>query len=67
MTNKAQIIDAIQQVNQSARRDWLNRFAAPALRRYLDHLQLTLEPRGRASIWVRPGDTHALITRQPVR
>ena len=30
------------------------------LRRYLDHLHLTLEPRGLESRWRRPGDTAAL-------
>ena len=63
MISKAQIIDAIQQLNRSARRDWLDMFARPALRRYLDHLELTLEPRG--SVWVRPGETPAVVTRNP--
>ncbi len=63
MISKAQIIDAIQQLNRSARRDWLDMFALPALRRYLDHLEVTLEPRG--SVWVRPDETPAVITRNP--
>ncbi len=63
MISKSQIIDAIQQLNRSARRDWLDTFALPALRRYLDHLEVTLEPRG--SVWVRPGETRAVITRTP--
>ncbi|MCZ6445098.1 MAG: hypothetical protein ACE10B_09810 [Phycisphaerales bacterium] len=66
MISKSQIIDAIQQVNQSARSDWLDIFDISALRRYLDHLQLTLEPRGRGSIWIRQGDTPAVVTREPI-
>ncbi|MHC4414552.1 MAG: hypothetical protein ACYS0G_04640 [Planctomycetota bacterium] len=65
MISKNQIIDAIQQLNRSAGRDWLDMFAASALRRYLDHLQVTLEPRGRGSVWIRHGDTPAIITRRP--
>ena len=60
-----QIINAIQELNRSARRDWLDAFAIPALRRYLDHLEVTLEPRGRGSVWVRSGETPAIVTRTP--
>ncbi len=65
MFNKSGIINAIMQLNSSARADWLNKFATPALRQYLDHLQVTIEPRGRGSVWVRPGDTAAVVTRTP--
>ena len=65
MLSKAQIIDAIQQLNRSARREWLDMFATSALRRYLDHLQLTLEPRGRGSRWIRAAETPAIVTRRP--
>jgi len=63
--NKQQVIDGIQQINQSARRDWLEVFDIFALRRYLDHLQRTLEPRGGGSHWIRPGDTPAIVTKHP--
>ena len=49
MLDKAKIIDAIREINVSAARDWLDRFEAPALHHYLDHLQRTLEPRGGVS------------------
>ena len=65
MLTKQQIIDGIQQINRSAQRDWLNVFDINALRRYLDHLQRTLEPRGGQSIWIRPGDTPAIVTKHP--
>ncbi len=67
MINKARIIQAIQHLNQSARRDWLEAFTTTALQRYLDHLELTLEPRGRDSIWVRAGETPAIVTRSASR
>ncbi len=62
---KARIIDAILHLNRSARRPWLEAFAAPALRQYLDHLEITLEPRDRESVWIRTGDTPAVVTRRP--
>ncbi len=63
--SKEQIIDGIQEINRSARPEWLSLFDTAALRRYLDHLQRTLEPRGGHSVWVRPNETPAIITRQP--
>ncbi len=66
MLTKAQIIEAIQQINRTARTDWLGVFDVTALKRYLDHLQLTLEPRGPRSAWIRPGDTKAIVTREAV-
>ena len=66
MLNKEQIIQAIQQINRSARKEWLSLFDASALQRYLDHLEQTLEPRGGHSIWVRPSENRAVVTRQPV-
>jgi len=66
MLTKSQIISAIQQVNRTVSTDWLAGFEASSLMRYLDHLQMTLEPRGRQSIWMRPGETRAAVTREPV-
>ena len=65
MLSKSQIITNIQQLNRSAKHDWLDRFDAMALRRYLDHLQHAQEPRGGDSIWIRDGETHAVVTRAP--
>lgn len=65
MLSKTQIIEGIQQINQSARQEWLDLFDLSALKRYLDHLTFGLEPRGRTSCWVRDGDTPAILTRQP--
>jgi len=62
---KVQIIRAIQELNHSAHQDWLGLFDTVALRKYLDHLQITLEPRGGRSVWTRPGDTRAVVTRHP--
>ena len=63
MMTKSQLINAIQQINPSARADFLRVFEQPALIAYLDHLQLTLEPRGRSSSWIRRGDTRAVVAR----
>lgn len=66
MLSKSQLIEAIRQINQSARPDWLGLFDVSALKRYFEHLQWQLEPRGGNSIWVRDGDTPAVLTRQPL-
>jgi hypothetical protein len=65
MTSKAQLIASIMEINPSASQAWLARFDVSALRRYLDHLQHALEPRGRSSIWIRDGETPAVVTRRP--
>lgn len=66
MLDKMQIIEAIRQINRSARLDWLGNFDADALRRYLEHLQLTQEPRGRNSSWIRHDETPPIMTRHPI-
>ena len=61
MLSKATIIEHIQQINRSARYEWLEMFDISALRRYLDHLQHALEPRGGGSVWIRTGETPAIV------
>jgi hypothetical protein len=56
---KDQIIRQIQTINGSVPHRWLTRFELPALRCYLDHLQLALEPRGTA--WRRTGETPPVV------
>lgn len=65
MHSKERLIEDIQEHNRSAHREWLELFDVDALRRYLEHLRWTLEPRGRHSFWVRQGDSPAMMTRQP--
>ena len=64
MLTKEQLIDGIQRINAAADREFLESFDWHALRRYLDHLQITLEPRGLESRWKRPGDTAAVVWRR---
>ena len=59
MLTKPQLIDSIQQLNPSARAEWLGQFSAEDLREYLDHLQHGFEPRCGASAWQRRGTTAA--------
>jgi hypothetical protein len=61
--SKSGLIDGIIRINPTARADWLERFDRKALDRYLEHLLHALEPRGRASFWVRDGETTAIVTR----
>jgi hypothetical protein len=65
MVTKPQIIDAILEINHSASRRWLDAFPRAELRRYLEHLQLTLEPRGPESVWIRSQQAPASSTRAP--
>ena len=65
MLTKPQLIHSIQEINNSAQKDWLAMFEVSALNRYLDHLQITLEPRGPASRWTRPNDAPVIVTRRP--
>ena len=65
MDRKPQLIDGILRINPTTNQEWLERFEAPALSRYLDHLQHALEPRGRESYWLRTGETPAVVTRRP--
>ena len=64
MLDKDRLIDLILETNPSSSRDWLMEFRPEQLRSYLDHLEMTLEPRGRNSRWARPGDTPAVVWRK---
>jgi len=64
MLTKNQVIDAICRLNPTAPIAWLSSFDLSALRRYYEHLLITLEPRGTRG-WVRMSDTPAVITRRP--
>ncbi len=57
---KDQLAAAIMSINPSAAVEFLMSFDVLDLRRYLEHLELTREPRGRSSVWLRPGDTPAV-------
>lgn len=65
MLSKQQLIERIRDVNRSALREWLDAFNDSQLRRYLEHLQLTREPRSVASRWVRDGSIPALLAHVP--
>jgi hypothetical protein len=55
-----QLVDRIRTLNPSAPSGYLMGFRREALASYLDHLQLTLQPRGRTS-WVRRSETPAIV------
>ncbi len=61
--SKQQLIEAIRTLNPSAATDFLGHFNEQNLQRYLHHLRYTTRPRGAASIWVRPSETPAIVTR----
>lgn len=63
MLTKYQLINSIQEINVSARADWLEMFDISALHSYLNNLQRTLEPRGADSRWLRPEGTPPFVVR----
>ena len=63
MLTKQQLIDGITEINPTADLSWLDDFESVELRRYLDHLQVTIEPRG--TIWLRQNETTAIVQRRP--
>ena len=64
MLNKAKLIEHIQNINRSARRDWLDRFDDASLSRYLDDLQRTQEPRGGQNPRVRQAGPPTVFNRR---
>ena len=61
--SKQQIIEEIRRHNRSAQPDFLGMFDEPALERYLRRLTQVHGHRGRSSVWVRDGETAAIVTR----
>ncbi len=60
--SKAQIIDAIRKQNPTALPEFLGDFGERELESYLRRLTQVHGQRGRRSVWVREGDTHAVVT-----
>jgi hypothetical protein len=63
LSRREGLLAQIRTFNPTASRDYLARFDDESLRLYLDHLQMTIEPRTAA--WSRPGDTPAVIFAEP--
>lgn len=59
------LCDEIRAFNPGVSMGYLASFDRRALELYLNHLVAARQPRGRASRWVRPGDTPAMVLRQP--
>lgn len=60
---REQVVGRIIEINPTATRQFLDQFGKEALGRYLDHLVVTREPRGRTAVWERLGDTPAITHR----
>ncbi|MHB1157946.1 MAG: peptidoglycan binding domain-containing protein [Phycisphaerales bacterium] len=61
--SKQQLIEAIRQFNRSVTQEFLITFNEEALNQYLHHLKYRVEPRNPQNVWVRAGDTAAIVTR----
>lgn len=64
--SREHLIDGIIAMNPTATVTFLSRFSDTDLRGYLDHLLSAQEPRGRSAAWVRPGDSPAILVREPL-
>ncbi|TVQ61026.1 MAG: hypothetical protein EA379_07010 [Phycisphaerales bacterium] len=58
---RRRLVEQITLVNRTADTRWLGSFDDDALESYLDHLHASSEPRGRAAVWVRRGETPAIV------
>ena len=61
--SKPETIDAIRKRNPSADEEFLTSFDLRALETYLQRLKKVYGKRGRDSVWVRPGDSPAIVHR----
>lgn len=61
---REQVVGRIIEINPTATRRFLDQFGKEALGRYLNHLEVASEPRGRNAIWDRPGDAPAIMYRE---
>jgi hypothetical protein len=62
---REQVVDRIIMINPTATAQFLDRFRDESLEKYLDHLVVASGPRGRNSRWLRPGDSPAIVGREP--
>lgn len=58
---KNQLIEAILGINHSAAVEFLMSFDTLDLRRYFEHLQKTLNRRGKDTVWIREPNTPAVV------
>lgn len=56
-----QLVERILSLNPSATADFLDGFRDSHLQSYLEHLQAAQRPRGREAVWVRPGESPAIM------
>ncbi len=61
--SKQEMIEEIRRHNRSADSGFLDSFKEPALERYLRRLTDVHGRRGPGSVWVRDGETPAIVTR----
>jgi hypothetical protein len=61
--SRGQLIESILELNPGASLEFLGAFGADELSQYLNHLLWLQQPRTRAAVWVRPGDSPAVLAR----
>lgn len=61
--SQGQLIEHIMDINPSANLDFLSAFTASELNQYLNHLLWLEQPRTGEAVWIRPGDSPAVLAR----
>jgi hypothetical protein len=62
--SRTQLVELIISMNPTATPAFLDQFAEPALRGYLEHLTAAQEPRGRSARWLRRADSPAIVSKE---
>ncbi len=60
-SDRERVIARIIELNPSASAEFLSQFGTEQLGLYLEHLLSSQGPRGRDAVWLRPGDTPAVL------
>ena len=60
-SDRGALIGRIMELNASATEAFLSQFSAEQLSLYFEHLVSAQGPRGPEAVWVRPGDTRAVL------
>lgn len=61
---REQVVNRIIHINPTATAHFLARFTDDSLGQYLAHLMAASGPRGAHSVWLRPGDSPAILARE---
>lgn len=61
---RKRVVEQIISVNPTATAAFLDRFGTTELQNYLEHLEVTSQPRGAAARWIRPSGTPGIVVHE---